>query len=172
MDMGIPTERELEADVLSPLLSKSEKGTIGYDALHGSAGWLDLSNRGKIVVRGADRVRIVDSLVSNDVQGLQSGDSCYAFFLNQQGYVLADAHIACLREEILIDTEPELRLKLLRHMKQNRVPRGVRFEDVTDRVSTVSVEGPAPPKSSPRLGSRSPERHMSSSKRRPVGLVG
>lgn len=145
MDMGIPTERELEADVLSPLLSKSEKGTIGYDALHGSAGWLDLSNRGKIVVRGADRVRIVDSLVSNDVQGLQSGDSCYAFFLNQQGYVLADAHIACLREEILIDTEPELRLKLLRHMKQNRVPRGVRFEDVTDRVSTVSVEGPRAP---------------------------
>lgn len=140
--MEIPTERELEAQVLSPRLSSPEKTSSGYDALHGSAGWLDLSNRGKIVVRGPDRVRIVDSLVSNDVQGLQSGDSCYAFFLNQQGYVLADAHIACLREEILIDTEPELRIKLLRHMKQNTASSGVIFEDVTERVSTISVEGP------------------------------
>jgi glycine cleavage system aminomethyltransferase T len=142
MDMGIPTERELEAQVLSPHLSSPEKASAGYDALHGGAGWLDLSNRGKIVVRGPDRVRIVDSLVSNDVQGLQSGGSCYAFFLNQQGYVLADAHIACLREEILIDTEPELRIKLLGHIKQHTVPRGVQFEDVTERLSTISVEGP------------------------------
>ena len=140
--MRIATERELEAQALSLRLSNPEKASAGYDALHGSAAWLDLSSRGKIVVRGPDRVRIVDSLVSNDVQRLQSGDSCYAFFLNQHGYVLADAHIVCLREEILIDTEPELRIKLLRHMKQNTAASGVAFEDVTERVSTVSVEGP------------------------------
>jgi glycine cleavage system aminomethyltransferase T len=69
----------------------SRRTTMGYDALHGNAAWLEVSNSGKIVVQGPDRARIVDSLVSNDVQGLQNGGSCYAFFLNHQGYVLADA---------------------------------------------------------------------------------
>jgi glycine cleavage system aminomethyltransferase T len=152
MDMGIPTQQQLELQVLSPVLLALETTTMGYNALDGSAAWLDLSNRGKIVVRGWDRLGIVDSLVSNDVKGLQTGDSCYAFFLNQQGHILADAHIVCLPDEILIDTEPELRMKLFRHMKQNSAPGAVRFEDITDRVSTVSIEGPHVPEVVARAG--------------------
>jgi hypothetical protein len=45
---------------------------------------------------------------------------------------LLTQHIACLREEILIDTEPRFRIKVLRHMKQNTASGEVRFEDVTD----------------------------------------
>jgi tRNA-modifying protein YgfZ len=152
MDMGIPTQQELELQALSPGLLALKTTTMGYNALDRGAAWLDLSNRGKIVVRGSDRLGIVDSLVSNDVKGLQTGDSCYAFFLNQQGYILADAHIVCLRDELLIDTEPELRMKLFRHMQQNTAPGAVHFEDITDRVSTVSVEGPHVPEVVARVG--------------------
>jgi glycine cleavage system aminomethyltransferase T len=98
----------------------------------------------KIVVRGPDRVSFVDSLVSNDVRGLQTGDSCYAFLLNEEGHVLGDAHVLCLREEILIDTEPELRISLLRHMEENRGG-SVRLLNAADRISTLSVEGPHAP---------------------------
>ncbi|MFZ0593528.1 MAG: glycine cleavage T C-terminal barrel domain-containing protein [Bryobacteraceae bacterium] len=150
--MGNATRRELEAQVAWPFLPPSEMTTPGYDALHRSAAWLDLSSRAKIAVRGPDRVSFLDGLVSNDVQVLQSGDSCYTFFLNQEGYVLGDAHIVCLPEEILIDTEPELRIKLLRHMERNTECGDVRLEDVTDRVSTLSVEGPHAPEIVARAG--------------------
>lgn len=150
--MGIGTRHELELHVLSPVLLALETTTMGYNALDGSAAWLDLSDRGKIVVRGADRLETIDSLVSNDIKNLRIGDSCYAFFLNQQGHILADAHIVCLPDEILIDTEPELRMKLFRHMEQNSAPDTVRFEDITDRVSTVSVEGPHVPEVVARAG--------------------
>lgn len=143
---------QLEAQVLPPFLPPSEMRMTGYFALHRSAAWRDLSNRAKIAVRGPGRVRFVDGLVSNDVRGLQSGDSCYAFFLNQEGYVLGDAHVVCLRKEILIDTEPELQVKLVRHMERNTIPSGVRVEDVTDRVSTLSVEGPHAPEVVARAG--------------------
>jgi glycine cleavage system aminomethyltransferase T len=144
MEMGTATQRELEEQVLAPVAPPSGMKRTGYDALHRSAALLDLSNRGKIVVRGPDRVGFVDSLVSNNVRGLGSGDSCYAFFLNEDGYVIGDAHVVCLREEILIDTEPELRISLLRHMERNMAG-DVRLLDVTDRVSTLSVEGPHAP---------------------------
>jgi glycine cleavage system aminomethyltransferase T len=152
MEMGIATQRESGAQGLWPFLPLSEMTTPGYDALHRSAAWLDLSSRAKIAVRGPDRIRFVDGLVSNDVQRLQSGDSCYAFFLNQEGYVLGDAHIVCLPEEILVDTEPELRIKLLRHMERNTEGGDVRLLDVTDRVSTLSVEGPHAPEVVARAG--------------------
>jgi glycine cleavage system aminomethyltransferase T len=65
---------------------------------------------------------------------------------------LLTQHIACLREEILIDTEPRFRIKVLRHMKQNTTSGEVHFEDVTDRVSTLSVEGPHVPEVVDRAG--------------------
>jgi glycine cleavage system aminomethyltransferase T len=65
---------------------------------------------------------------------------------------LLTQHIACLREEILIDTEPRFRIKVLRHMKQNTASGEVRFEDVTDRLSTLSVEGPHIPEVVARAG--------------------
>jgi glycine cleavage system aminomethyltransferase T len=137
--------QQLEVRGSPPFLPPAKVTGTGYDALQRSAAWLDLSNRAKIVVRGADRAKFVDSLVSNDVQGLRSGDSCYAFFLNQAGYVLGDAHIACLPEEILIDTEEELRVTLFRHMEQKTGRGEVRLLDVTDQLSTLSVEGPHAP---------------------------
>lgn len=149
--MGTATQRELHEQQLAPLLLPPEMETTGYYALHRSAAWLDVSNRGKIVVRGPDRVGFVDSLVSNNVRGLESGDSCYAFFLNEGGYVIGDAHVVCLREEILIDTEPELRISLLKHM-EGSMGRGVRLLDETDRVSTLSVEGPHAPDVVARAG--------------------
>jgi len=66
--------------------------------------------------------------------------------------LLGDAHVVCLPKEILIDTEPELQVKLVRHMERNTIPSGVRFEDVTDRVSTLSVEGPHAPEVVARAG--------------------
>ena len=86
--------------------------TAGYEALRSRAAWLDLSGRGVIVVTGEDRARLLHALCTNDVEGLKPGESCYAFFLNAQGRILADANILCRADHILIDTEPEKRASL------------------------------------------------------------
>src|SRR5579862_5203123 len=116
--------------------------TPGYEALHAGASWLDLSARGRIYAAGEDRARLLHAMVTNHIEQLKPGDGCYAFFLNAQGRILADANILCFEDHLLLDTEPETRGKLMEHLDRYIIADDVALEDVTDALSTVAVEGP------------------------------
>jgi aminomethyltransferase len=115
---------------------------LGYEALREGAAWLDLSARGKIVARGADRARLLHAMCTNHVQQLAPGSGCYAFFLNAQGRILGDANIFCRDEDFLLDTEPETHRELVAHLDRYIIADDVTLEDVTPRMTTLAVEGP------------------------------
>jgi folate-binding protein YgfZ len=115
----------------------------GYQALRESAAWLDLSARGRLRATGADRVRLLHAMCSNHIQQLRAGEGCYAFFLNPQGHILADAVILALEGALLLHTEPETRLSLLAHLNKYIIADDVTLEDLTDATVEVGVEGPA-----------------------------
>lgn len=117
-------------------------GPAGYDALREGAAWLDLSERGKIRARGADRARLLHAITTNDIQQLTPGTGCYAFFLNAQGRVLGDAHILCFEDHFLLDTEPQTHQKLHQHIDQYIIADDCTVEDVTSATATLAVEGP------------------------------
>jgi aminomethyltransferase len=119
-------------------LSKSP----GYQALRERAAWLDLSGRGKIRATGEDRARLLHAMTSNDVQGLQSGQGCYAFFLNAQGRILGDVNVLCFEDYFLLDTEPETRTKVFEHLDRYIIADDVTIEDQTDSLATIAIEGP------------------------------
>ncbi len=116
--------------------------TGGYQALREHAAWIDLSGRGKIRVTGEDRARLLHAMTTNDVQGLKPGEDRYAFFLNAQGRILADVNILCLEDHFLLDTEPETRQKIYEHLDRYIIADDVTLEDATDRLATISIEGP------------------------------
>jgi folate-binding protein YgfZ len=116
--------------------------TSGYAALRQGVAWLDLSGRGKLAVRGPDRVRILHALTTNDVQGLAAGQGCYAFFLNAQGKILADVNLFCNPEEILLDTEPETAASLFEHIDRYIIADDATVTDLTADLQTFSIEGP------------------------------
>ena len=45
----------------------------------------DRSTRGLVIARGADRVRFLNGMISNDVAALEAGSSCYATLLDRKG---------------------------------------------------------------------------------------
>jgi folate-binding protein YgfZ len=114
----------------------------GYDALRRGAAWLDFSARGRIVARGRDRARLLHAITSNEVKKMTPGDTCYAFLLSPQGRIQADLHLLCLTDHFLIDTEPELREKVLQHIKRYIIADQVELEDVTAATAAIGVEGP------------------------------
>lgn len=116
--------------------------TDGYTALRERAAWLDLSGRGKIRVTGEDRARLLHAMTSNQVETLKPGESCYAFFLNAQGRILADVNVLCFEDHFLLDTEPETRTKVYEHLDRYVIVDDVTLEDETDRIATLSIEGP------------------------------
>jgi len=114
----------------------------GYEALRHGAAWMDLSARGRILARGRDRARLLHNLTSNEVKKMMPGMSSYAFLLNPQGRIQADLHLICLADHFLIDTEPELREKVMQHIKRYIIADQVELEDVTASTAAIAVEGP------------------------------
>lgn len=114
----------------------------GYDALRGGAAWLDLSARGRIYATGADRARLLHAITTNHVQQLTPGTGCYAFFLNAQGHIQADVNLLCLEDRLLLDTEPETRERVFRHVDKYIIADDVSLEDVTEPLGSVALEGP------------------------------
>jgi tRNA-modifying protein YgfZ len=116
--------------------------TAGYEARRSRAAWLDLSGRGVIIAAGEDRARLLHALCTNDIEHLKRGEQCYAFFLNAQGRILADANILCRAEDFLIDTEPETRASLYQHIEKYIIADDVALDDASDRLAVIALEGP------------------------------
>lgn len=114
-----------------------------YWALKNKAGLLDLSHRGRILVRGKDAPRFLHGMVTNDVQGLKTGEGHYAFFLNVQGHILADARILRLEEQsFLLDTEPQSYDVIVQTLDRHIIADVVELEDCRGRLACFAVEGP------------------------------
>jgi folate-binding protein YgfZ len=116
--------------------------TDGYQALRHGAAWMDLSERGRIFMRGRDRARLLHNVTSNDVKKLQPGSGCYAFLLTPQGRIQADLHIFCFADHFLLETEPELREKAAQLILKYKVADQVELEDVTATTAALGLEGP------------------------------
>lgn len=114
----------------------------GYQALREGAAWLDLTGRGFLRVTGEDRVRLLHALCSNHIEQLQPGQGCYAFFLDAQGRILADAHFLRRADDFLIDTEPETARRLAEHIDKYIIADDVTVEDLTSQTAVLGIEGP------------------------------
>jgi folate-binding protein YgfZ len=129
----------------------------GYEALRHGAALLDLPSRGRIVARGRDRARLLHNLVSNEVKKMTPGSGCYAFLLSPQGRIQADLYLLCFADHFLIDTEPELREKVLAHVKRYIIADQVELEDVTAATACIGVEGPGGAEILARIGAPVPD---------------
>ncbi|MGA2117698.1 MAG: glycine cleavage T C-terminal barrel domain-containing protein [Bryobacteraceae bacterium] len=117
--------------------------TAGYEALASGAAWIDLSARGRVTVRGRDRARLLHSISSNDIKQLAPGSGCYAFLLSPQGRIQVDFELLCRDDDFLIDTEPDLREKVMAHILRYKVADQVELEDRTASTVALGIEGPA-----------------------------
>src|ERR1043166_2607914 len=80
-----------------------------HAALRNSAGVLDLSFHSRLVLTGADRVRLLNGQVTNNVKDLPVNEGCYAALVTNKGRMQSDLNIYILPDEILLDFEPGLR---------------------------------------------------------------
>lgn len=113
-----------------------------YRALRERAAYIDLTGRGNIRVAGEDRARLLHAMCTNNVEKLQPGTGCYAFFLTAQGRILADANIYCMPDYLLLDTEPGTKDRLMEHLDKYIIADDAWLEDFTADTAVINVEGP------------------------------
>jgi folate-binding protein YgfZ len=113
-----------------------------HAALRDNAGVLDLSFRGRLCLTGADRVRLLNGQVTNDVKMLSVGTGCYAAVVTAKGKMESDANIYCLPGELLLDFEPGLTAKLSQRFEKYIIADDVQVVDVAPLYGLLSVQGP------------------------------
>ena len=116
--------------------------TSDYERLRESAGLVDRSDRGKLLLTGGEAAEYLQGQVTNDVEDLEPGRGCYAALLTHKGKVVADMRILRGPDWLLIDTEAHALAPLSRNVDMYSIGRDVQLRDVTGERAILSLIGP------------------------------
>lgn len=114
-----------------------------YRQLREECGLLDRSARGKLLLSGAEAAEYLQGQLTNDVEGLEPGEGCYAALLDRKGRIQADMRVLRLGpDETWLDTEPVALETAKRHLEMYKIGREVELADVTAERAIISLIGP------------------------------
>ena len=74
-----------------------------HHAVRNGVGIADISHRGKLHVTGEDRVTWLQSIISNDILPLQSGNWLYSSFMTHKGKMLSYFRVYRLEESLFVE---------------------------------------------------------------------
>ncbi len=111
-----------------------------YHVIRTAAALFDVSPLYKYLVRGRDAARLLDLVVTRNIQELKVGQVGYTPWCDHAGKVMDDGTLARLDEQLfrLTSAEPGLRW-----LEDNAQGMAVEIEDVSERTAALAVQGPA-----------------------------
>src|SRR3954452_1079622 len=134
--MGAPYNLRM-AEIATPVELDGQ-----YRALREEAGFLPRT-RAAVIVRGPDAAEYLQGQLTNDIEGIEREQGCYAALLDRKGHLEADMRVLHLENgEIWLDLEPGPAPALLKHLRTYSIGRDVEVEDVTERWAITSLIGP------------------------------
>lgn len=113
-----------------------------YHALRRTAAVVDLSSRGRLVLLGADRQKMLNGQVTNNVKDLEVGKGCYAALVNAKARILTDLYVFALPQETLLDFEPGLTAQVTERLEKFIVSDDVQIVDAAPHYGLLSIQGP------------------------------
>jgi len=113
-----------------------------YEAARRRAASIDRSDRGRIVVTGADRASYLQGLLTNDIAALRPGQGCYTAYLTAQGRMIADLWVYELGDVMLLRLLRDVKATVLAKLDQFIFSEDVQLGDVTDTFIGVGLVGP------------------------------
>jgi folate-binding protein YgfZ len=105
-------------------------------------GVYDLGYRAKISLTGADRVRWLNGMVTNNIRDLAADRGVYAFLLNPQGHILGDLYSYNRGDSILIDTDRSQLEKILATFDHYIIMDDVEVKNLSDELTALGITGP------------------------------
>lgn len=115
--------------------------TDGYEALGHGVALVSRTDRGVLRLSGADRVRWLQGLVTNDVFALRPGHRLYSAWLTPQGRMIADLWVTAAPEALLLDVPAPLAPDLVARLDRLVFAEDVRIDDVSVELACTLVLG-------------------------------
>jgi aminomethyltransferase len=129
-------------------------------------GLFDMAHRGLLEVRGADRVRWLDGMISGDIEALERaapGSGCYAVLLTNRGAIIADLHVARFEDRYLLESLRSEMPRIVETLERYVIADDVVLTDRSAEFASLGLEGPGAPvvlemATNGRLANLEPER--------------
>jgi folate-binding protein YgfZ len=113
-----------------------------FGALTLACGLYDLAARRRVAISGADRVRWLNGMVTNNTRDLAAGQGVYAFLLNPQGHILSDLYAYNRGDCLVVDTDGSQWEKILRTFDHYIIMDDVEVAHISDKPATLGLAGP------------------------------
>src|SRR2546430_2060548 len=110
-----------------------------YNAIRNAAALIDISPLFKYRVTGRDATRLVDRIITRDLQKISVGQVIYTPWCDERGKVIDDGTVSRLAENIYRWTAAD---PSLRWFTQNAAGVDVEIEDISEQVSALALQGP------------------------------
>ncbi|WP_263418899.1 CAF17-like 4Fe-4S cluster assembly/insertion protein YgfZ [Terriglobus albidus] len=115
---------------------------LALKALLSTAAIYPLDATGWIGVRGEDRVRWLNGMLTNNIRDLKPGEGCYNFLLSAQGRIQHDATAFLLEGQILLETARERVPALMAALDHFIIMDDVELDDVSAKHQGLGIAGP------------------------------
>jgi len=113
-----------------------------YDAARNSAAFLSNELMGVLKLTGSERHSWLQGMVTNDVEKLKPGESCYAAHLNAQGKVVGQMTVLGAEEALWLVVEQVAAAKLAAAFDRLIVMEDAQVQDVSSEFAVWSLLGP------------------------------
>ena len=113
-----------------------------HNAVRNAAGIFDVSHMGEFVVKGKDAVLALERLLSNRFADMSAGQVRYALMLNDNGGTVDDVLVYRTGEESFFIVVNAANKAKDAEWFRARLTGEVEFEDISDNVAEIALQGP------------------------------
>ena len=113
-----------------------------YRFLRENVALLDKNYRAYLKFTGADRVRYLNAILTNDIKGLKENRANISLFLNPQGHIQAEIETHALADKLFCVSYAMIRERLISALDKYIIMDDVTLEDRTSDCTTLALEGP------------------------------
>jgi aminomethyltransferase len=110
-----------------------------YNAIRNAAALIDISPLYKYLVEGKDATKLVNRVITRDIDKVKAGQVIYCCWCDEQGHVIDDGTITRLGENKYRWTAAD---PSLRWFRQNGLNMDVQIEDISEKVAALALQGP------------------------------
>jgi aminomethyltransferase len=110
-----------------------------YNAIRNASALIDISPLYKYLVTGKDATRLVNRIITRDINKVTVGHVIYCCWCDEQGHVIDDGTISRLEENKYRWTAAD---PSLRWFTQNSIGLDVQIEDISEQTAALALQGP------------------------------
>jgi len=110
-----------------------------YNAIRNAAALIDVSPLYKYLVTGKDATKLVNRVITRDINKVKVGQVIYCCWCDEEGKVIDDGTISRLEQNVYRWTAAD---PSLRWFRQNGLNMDVQVEDISEKVAALALQGP------------------------------